>query len=152
MRQPAFFHPSASMSCQSIKEWLASRRKGSCQNFACSGWSIFRAGTVLKPHGQSQTHAITRKNSLAVRRESCDAPSHLQHPRSVVFLQINLPCSDHQKQILPNCTSACSLLISPNKWHPFSSHMAQLVCNANTRRTLALLIPEELVPALCLKA
>lgn len=87
-----------------------------------------------------------------MRSEGCDATSHLQQPRSVVFLQINLPCSYHQKQILPNCTSACSLLISPNKWHPFSSHMAQLVCNANTQRTLALLIPEELVPALCLKA
>lgn len=66
---------------------------------------------------------------------------------SVVFLQINFPlfawlsgeraCSYYQKQILPNCTSACSLSISLNKWHPFSSHMAQLVCNANTQGTLA---------------
>lgn len=77
-------------------------------------------------------------------------PSHFHILFSVICLQMNLPLSAWlsrvsmllpPKQILPNCTSACSLLISLNKWHSFSSHMAQLVCNANTQRTLALLIP-----------
>lgn len=36
IRQPAFLHPSASISCQSIKERLPSQLKDSCQNFACS--------------------------------------------------------------------------------------------------------------------
>ena len=41
----------------------------------------------------------------------------------------------------PSCTSACSLLITLNKWHSYSPHMAQRVCNANTQKTLALLVP-----------
>lgn len=39
IRRPTFFHPSVSISCQSIKEWLPCQSKESCQNSPCSDWS-----------------------------------------------------------------------------------------------------------------